>query len=64
MKIHDYDGVHIQTTTYMESPGLSSVIKLFSEALCATREKIIQKEDYELKEKKMELTGYETDPFI
>ena len=36
----------------MERTGLSSVIKIFSEALCATREKIIQKEDYELKEKK------------
>ena len=26
-------------TTYMERTGLSSVIKLFSEALCATRSK-------------------------
>ena len=36
----------------MERTGLSSVIKLFSEALCATRAKIMRKEDCELTEKK------------
>lgn len=49
----------------MERPGLSSVIKLFSEALCATRSKNnYRKKIMSLKKKKVELTGYETDPFI
>ena len=42
-----------QTTLYGNDKDFSSVIKLFSEALlCDQEQKIIQKEDYELKRKK------------
>ena len=53
-KIHDLDGVHIQTNNeYGKDKDLVLVIKLFSEALlCDQGAKIIQKEDYEPKEKK------------